>query len=55
MEHCLNCGAGVSGHFRRVFGDNNNRVSACLECASFRDLQAGGAVSVAPVAQRDRR
>ncbi|WP_442905052.1 DUF7563 family protein [Haladaptatus sp. ZSTT2] len=55
MEHCLNCGAGVSGRFRRVFEDNNNRVSACLECASFRELQAGGAVSVAPVVQRGGR
>lgn len=42
-DHCRNCGAAVDPRFRRVFGDNDGRVHACLACASGRDIKRGAA------------
>jgi len=41
MTRCQNCGAKVSGLFARVYGDNEDRVFACLECHSGNDLVSG--------------
>lgn len=30
---CLNCGNHITPEFARVFGDNDDDVHACLECA----------------------
>jgi len=40
---CKNCGAFVTKQFARVFGDNRNRVHACIECSTLASLreQAG--------------
>ncbi|MFC6733138.1 MULTISPECIES: hypothetical protein [unclassified Haladaptatus] len=43
MPACNNCGAFVTPDFARVFGDNHNQVSACLDCETRNVLQAGGA------------
>lgn len=41
---CRNCGSYVTGAFARVFGDNNDRVYACLECSTMRALRTGSGV-----------
>ncbi len=38
---CRNCGAYVSSRFTRVFGDNDGKIHACLECSTSRDLRKG--------------
>ncbi|WP_135536978.1 DUF7563 family protein [Halostella pelagica] len=40
-RQCRNCGAYVSNQFARVFGNNQNRVYACLDCSTTRDLREG--------------
>lgn len=44
MPRCANCGAFVSERFARVFGDDDHRVSACLECASMRAIREGAGI-----------
>lgn len=41
---CRNCGSYVTSAFARVFGDNNDRVHACLECSTMRALRTGSGV-----------
>lgn len=33
QNQCSRCGGHVDENFRRVFGDNQGRVHACLNCA----------------------
>lgn len=55
MPECDNCGAFVTTDFARVFGDNENDVSGCVACMSFRELQEGGAtVAVTPRSEREQ-
>lgn len=53
---CRNCGAHVSGGFRRVYGDAQGRVHRCMDCDSRRRLFAGSAAgkSVAAPDPQDR-
>lgn len=46
-KRCRGCGSFVTGRFRRVFGDNDNRVYGCHECSSMSELIDGGAVNEA--------
>lgn len=41
VDRCQNCGAHVSGRFRRVFGDNADRVWTCPECGPNADRSRG--------------
>jgi len=43
MPTCNNCGSFVTRDFARVFGDNQENVSACVECTTGRDLKSGAA------------
>lgn len=47
MPTCNNCGAFVTRDFTRVFGDNQENVSGCVECTTGRDLKSGGATESA--------
>lgn len=38
---CRNCGTKVTPQFTRVFGDDNNIIHRCPECASYRELGTG--------------
>ena len=38
---CQQCHSPVSRQFRRVFGDNENRVWACLECTTATRVKRG--------------
>ena len=38
---CRTCGATVSRRYARVFGDNDNNVSMCPECSTFRETKTG--------------
>ncbi len=38
---CVNCGSFVTPQFARVFGDNQNRVTQCLNCTTSRELCRG--------------
>lgn len=38
---CLNCGSAVSEQFGRVFGDQDDRLHACPDCASMSQLMRG--------------
>lgn len=40
---CHRCGSFVTDQFARVFGDNENRVYACIECATLAALRDGAA------------
>lgn len=40
---CWNCSSAVSERFRRVFGDDNDRVYCCPNCAGPEELHNGGA------------
>lgn len=40
---CQNCGNSVTPRFARVFGDNQDVVHRCLDCANFREVQDGAA------------
>ena len=37
VSECDGCGEEISEHYARVLGDNNDRVDACLSCASLRE------------------
>lgn len=43
-RRCSACGAFVSRRFRRVFGDNDDEVDACLNCTTVRQLTEGASV-----------
>lgn len=43
MQQCHNCGEHVSEQFARVFGDNDDEVFACTDCAGLRELSDGDA------------
>lgn len=44
-EHrCLGCDAHVSADFARVFGNNEDTIYACLNCATLSALRDGQAV-----------
>mgnify|MGYP000011753754 CR=1 FL=1 len=45
QARCLTCGSYVTEGFVRVFGDNQNDLYACLECATMGALRAGEGVS----------
>jgi len=38
---CVNCGSFVTPQFARVFGDNQNRVTRCINCTTSRELCRG--------------
>lgn len=47
-RECENCGAKVSGHYARVFGDQDNKVHRCGNCVDPNDggktiIRHGGA------------
>lgn len=42
-RHCLNCKSHVDVDFARVFGDNENNVFACLNCAPYAAVRDGAA------------
>lgn len=41
MPRCRNCDSHVTEQFARVFGDNQDHVHNCIDCASNRDLYDG--------------
>lgn len=41
MARCRNCDSHVTVQFARVFGDNQNEVHSCIDCATNRDLYDG--------------
>ncbi|WP_396610815.1 hypothetical protein ACH9L7_11340 [Haloferax sp. S1W] len=43
---CLNCGAHVSSNFRRVYGDEDDRVHRCPECDTLVRLHRGSAAGL---------
>ncbi|AEH38879.1 hypothetical protein Halxa_4277 [Halopiger xanaduensis SH-6] len=40
---CKHCGAHVTDRFRRVFGDESDRVHRCSECDTYARLTRGSA------------
>lgn len=44
-RRCRNCGTHVTPDFARVFGDNQDRVYRCHECADGVELFVGAAAS----------
>lgn len=48
MRTCLNCGEHVTPEFVRVFGSNDDRVYACLNCATVSDLMDRAATGPEP-------
>lgn len=38
MPQCTNCGTHVTGMFARVFGDNEDTIHRCMNCAPNTDL-----------------
>ena len=46
ISSCDGCGGHVTRDFRRVFGDNDNRVNRCPECAPMSGLNRGVAAGV---------
>lgn len=40
-NRCNNCRSYISHQFARVFGDNNNEVYRCPQCANFTSLRNG--------------
>lgn len=47
-HHCQNCGAHVSERYAAVFGDNQNIVHECKECATGTEVHRGGAAGKNP-------
>lgn len=39
MPTCQSCKSFVSNRFARVFGDNDNRILACPECANKPEIE----------------
>jgi predicted nucleic acid-binding Zn-ribbon protein len=42
-NRCRNCNAYVSQQFARVFGNNQDRVEACIQCSTLHALRDGNA------------
>ena len=40
-RRCQNCGEYVTDQFAKVFGNNEDRVYACLDCSTTRALREG--------------
>ena len=40
-NRCRNCNAYVSQQFARVFGNNDDRVQACIQCSTLHALRDG--------------
>lgn len=38
---CKTCGNTVSQNYARVFGDNNDEISMCPECSTYREFKNG--------------
>lgn len=38
---CGNCGNTVSQQFGRVFGNNEDEIGSCPDCATYREMQDG--------------
>lgn len=38
---CQSCGGHVTEQFRRVFGNDDDVIYSCLDCATMRELHAG--------------
>ena len=43
QTRCLHCGSHVSRDFRRVYGDEENRVHRCSECDTWHRIWKGSA------------
>ncbi|WP_090614534.1 DUF7563 family protein [Natrinema salaciae] len=43
---CQHCGAHVTDRFRRVFGDDDDRVHRCGDCDSYARLSRGSAAGI---------
>lgn len=39
MHTCHNCGAFVTSDFSRVFGDNDDVVHVCMNCATLPEVR----------------
>jgi hypothetical protein len=44
MPRCEACGAHVTPHFARVFGDNDDDIYRCLDCATATEVFEGESV-----------
>lgn len=44
-NRCQNCNSFISSRFARVFGNNDDQVTACLNCANLHVLRDGDAGS----------
>lgn len=42
-QQCMNCGQFITRRFARVFGDNEDRVHACIQCSTLNSLREGKA------------
>ncbi|WP_255151313.1 DUF7563 family protein [Halorarius halobius] len=52
MQYCETCGGPVTDDFVRVFGTDDGEVFACLDCATMREIAAGGAATGAETTAR---
>lgn len=52
MPRCRNCETHVTEQFARVFGDNDNDVYNCTDCATNRDLYDGAGSAGSDVGDR---
>ena len=43
QNKCHNCNSFISQRFARVFGDNQDRAHACIECSTLHSLREGNA------------
>ncbi|MGM0592353.1 MAG: DUF7563 family protein [Halobacteriota archaeon] len=43
---CLHCGSHVTTDFKRVFGDDENRVHRCRECDTYIRLTRGSSAGL---------
>lgn len=42
MPHCRNCDSHVTVQFARVFGNNQDAVHRCIDCAQYGTLEDEG-------------
>lgn len=42
-NRCHRCNSFISRQFARVFGDNEDRAHACIECSTLHSLREGEA------------
>jgi hypothetical protein len=43
MNRCQNCNSYISFRFARVFGNNDDKVHACINCTNLNALRDGNA------------